>query len=103
MIFLNFVITCSGVVKGWVGWGGGARQPQLCSRPFEKSKSVWKWGGPPRIPSPLATCLPKTMTLATPLITCIYKLAKFTVINIYILLYIKHNVGECVAIYPLHH
>ena len=23
MIFLNFVITCSGVVKGWVGWGGG--------------------------------------------------------------------------------
>ena len=32
----------------------------------------------------------------------IYKLAEFTVINIYITHY-KHNVGEYVAIYTLHH
>ena len=55
------------------------------------------------MPSPLAAFLPKTRTLATPLLTCIYKLAEFAVISIYILLCIKHNIGECVAIYPLHH
>ena len=83
--------------------GGGRGNPN-CVQDHSKSLNLCRsGGGTPRIPSPLATCLPKTMTLATPLITCIYKLAKFTVINIYILLYIKHNVGECVAIYPLHH
>ena len=97
MIFLNFVITCSGIVKG----GGDPN----CVQDHSKSLNLCRsWGGrPPRMPSPLATCLPKTMTLAMPLIACIYKLAEFTVLNVYILLYIKHNIGECVAIYPLHH
>ena len=40
------------------------------------------------------------MTFFNFVITCIYKLAEFSVINIYILSYIKHIIGECVAIYP---
>ena len=71
MLILSIVVSLvhdhisSGVVKGG---GGGGVVPQLCSRPFQKSKSVKKLGGgPPRMPLPLATCPPKTMTLATPL------------------------------------
>ena len=87
MLILSIVVSLvhdhisSGIVKG------GGVVPQLCSRPFQKSKSVKKLGGrPPRMPLPLATCPPPQNN--DPGYTTAHQLCcKFTIVFKYMLYY----------------
>ena len=77
MIFSNFVITCS--VLG--ARGGG--DPN-CVQDHSRSLNLYRsWGADPQ------ECLRRSLLASPKQGPC--------------LLYIKHNIGECVAIYPLHH